>query len=75
MGESSRTESSPAGRARALWLRVWANRTKVTGYAGITAGALYMALEAGQHWQLALLGAVVAALGHYNDRAHDAVGS
>ena len=49
-------------------MTLYANRTKALGYAGAAAGALYMALEAGQHWQLALFGALVAALGPYNDR-------
>jgi hypothetical protein len=69
MGESSGTESTPLSRARALWVKMWANRTKVLGYAGVAAGALQMAFTAGQHWQLALLGALTAAIGHYNDHA------
>ena len=68
MGESSGAACSPSGRASPLWVRIWCNRTKALGYAGAAVGALYMALEAGQHWQLAMLGALVAALGHYNDR-------
>jgi hypothetical protein len=73
VGDASGTESTSPGRARALWLRLWSNRTKALGYAGVTAGALYMALQAGEHWQLALLGALVAALGHYNDHVRDVV--
>lgn len=58
----------PVGnRLRALALTLWANRTKVAGYAGVTAGAVQMAVMQGQHWQLTLLGATVAAIGHYND--------
>lgn len=67
MGESSGTESAPPGRARALWMIVWGNRTKIVGYVGVIAGSVQMAVTAGQHWQLALLGALVAAIGHYND--------
>lgn len=69
MGESSGTESAPLGRARALWVSVWGSRTKIVGYAGVIAGSLQMAFSAGQHWQIALLGALVAAIGHYNDHA------
>lgn len=71
MGNGSGTESASPGRARALWVKIWQHRTKVTGYAGIIAGSLYMALQQGQHWQLAVLGAAVAAIGHYNDHAND----
>lgn len=74
MGERSGTEGAPPGRARALWLTVYANRTKVIGYAGVVTGSIYMAVQAGQHWQLVLLGALVAALGHYNDRVASGVG-
>lgn len=69
MGEPSGTAGTPPGRARALWLTLWHNRTKVAGYAGVVAGAVQMAIMEGQHWQLALLGACVAAIGHYNDHA------
>lgn len=69
MGESSGTESAPIGRAAALWIALWQNRTKVIGYAGVIAGSVQMAIEVGQHWQVALLGCLVAAIGHYNDHA------
>jgi len=37
------------------------------GYAGVIGGSLQMAIAAGQHWQVTALGALVAAIGHYND--------
>jgi hypothetical protein len=46
---------------------VWRNRTKVAGYIGILAGTVQTAFLAGQHWQIMLLGVVVALIGHYND--------
>jgi hypothetical protein len=46
---------------------LWANRTKTLGYAGATVGAVQMAVAEGQHWQMTILGALVAAIGHYND--------
>lgn len=62
------SECDPVGnRPRTVWVRLWANRTKVVGYTGVIVGAIYMAVLQGQHWQLALMGAIVAALGHYND--------
>lgn len=67
MGDGSGTESAPPGRARALWLKVFRNRTKVLGYAGVTAGAFQVGLLGGQHWPMCALGALVAAIGHYND--------
>lgn len=67
MGERSGTEGTPLRRARALWLAVWAHRTKIVGYAGVIGGSLQMAIAAGQHWQVTALGALVAAIGHYND--------
>lgn len=71
MGNGSGTEIEAPGRTCALRLILWRNRTKVAGYAGVIAGAVQMAVLAGQHWQLALLGATVAAIGHYNDHAND----
>jgi mannose/fructose/N-acetylgalactosamine-specific phosphotransferase system component IIC len=50
---------------------LYENRTKTLGYLGVIAGAVQMAILAGQHWQLVILGAVVAALGHYNDSVRD----
>jgi hypothetical protein len=38
------------------------------GYAGVVAGTVQIAIAEGQHWPMLLLGAAVAALGHYNDR-------
>lgn len=70
MGESSGATSAPVGRARALWLTIWANRTKVTGYLGVIGGSIQMALLGGEHWPMAVLGAAVAAIGHYNDHAN-----
>lgn len=67
MGERSGTESAAPGRARALWITFWKNRTKFAGYAGVIAGAVQMAQAAGAGWHTLLLGAVVAAIGHYND--------
>lgn len=67
MGERSGTESAAPGRARALWITFWKNRTKFAGYAGVIAGAVQMAQAAGAGWQTCLLGAAVAAIGHYND--------
>ena len=58
---------SVGNRPRTVWVRLWSNRTKVVGYAGITTGAVYMALLQGQHWQLVVLGSIVALIGHYND--------
>jgi hypothetical protein len=34
----------------------------------VIAAAVQMAVAEGQHWQLLLLGVVVAAIGHYNDQ-------
>ena len=68
MGERSGTAGAPPGRARALWLAVWRNRTKAVGYAGVIGGSIQMAIAEGQHWQLTLLGTAVAAIGHYNDQ-------
>lgn len=56
-------------RLRALGVIAWGNRTKIVGYAGVIAGSVQMALSVGQHWQIALLGCAVAAIGHYNDHA------
>ena len=67
MGDGGGTEGKALGRARALWMKIWLNRTKVAGYSGVIAGSVYMAMQEGQHWQLTLLGAIVAAIGHYND--------
>lgn len=68
MGNGSGTESQAPGRARALWVKLWCNRTKLAGYAGVTVGAFQVGLLGGQHWPMCLLGALVAAIGHYNDR-------
>jgi hypothetical protein len=68
MGIGSGATCAPLGRARALWLIVWNNRTKIAGYTGVVVGAVQMAVAEGQHWQMCLLGAVVAAIGHYNDQ-------
>lgn len=70
MGAASGTESDPPGRARALWLKIWCRRTKIVGYVGVIAGAVQMGIAEGQHWQLLLLGATIAAIGHYNDHAN-----
>jgi hypothetical protein len=50
---------------------LWANRTKITGYAGVIGGSVEMGILGGQHIGLVLLGAAVAAIGHYNDRHPD----
>jgi hypothetical protein len=55
-------------RSRALGVVAWANRTKMLGYAGVVAGTVQIAIAEGQHWPMLLLGAMVAAIGHYNDR-------
>lgn len=68
MGDGSGTASAPPGRARTLWLKVWRNRTKIAGYIGVVVGAVQMAVAEGQHWPLCVLGAAVAAIGHYNDQ-------
>lgn len=68
MGERSGTACTPPGRARTLWVKLWSNRTKITGYAGVIAASVQMALAVGQSWPMLLLGALVAAIGHYNDR-------
>lgn len=68
MGDGSGAACAPPGRARALWLKLWSNRTKLIGYFGVIAAAVQMAIIEGQHWQLLLLGALVAAIGHYNDQ-------
>lgn len=68
MGERSGATSAPPGRARTLWLTLWRNRTKIVGYAGVIAGAVQLGLAGGQHWQTLLLGAITAAIGHYNDQ-------
>jgi hypothetical protein len=49
-------------------MKVWSNRTKLIGYIGVIAAAVQMAIAEGQHWQMLLLGATVAAIGHYNDQ-------
>ena len=54
-------------RLRALGVGLWCNRTKTLGYVGVVAGALRMGIEGGEHWPLLLLGALTAAIGHYND--------
>lgn len=54
-------------RLRALGVGLWKNRTKFAGYAGVIAGSVQIARAAGGGWQTCLLGAVVAAIGHYND--------
>ena len=71
MGDGSGTACAPIGRARALWLKLWGNRTKIAGYSGVICGAVQMAVAEGQHWQMCLLGALVAAIGHYNDHVND----
>jgi hypothetical protein len=71
MGDGSGTACAPTGRARALWVVLWANRTKITGYAGVIGGSVEMGILGGQHIGLVLLGAAVAAIGHYNDRHPD----
>ena len=68
MGIGSGATCAPPGRARALWVVIWGNRTKIAGYAGVIAAAVQMAVAEGQHWQMLLLGATVAAIGHYNDQ-------
>jgi hypothetical protein len=55
-------------RFRALGLACWRNKTKIAGYAGVVSASIQMAIAEGQHWQMLLLGALVAAIGHYNDR-------
>lgn len=68
MGDGSGTEGAPLGRARALWVALFRNRTKIAGYLGVIGGSVEMGLLGGQHVGLVLLGAAVAAIGHYNDR-------
>lgn len=48
-------------------MKVWSNRTKLVGYLGVIAGSIQLALAGGQHWPMCMLGASVAAIGHYND--------
>lgn len=69
MGESSGTESAPPGRARTLWMILWGSRTKITGYLGVVGGTIQVAVLGGQHAGMIVLGAFVAAIGHYNDHA------
>lgn len=71
MGDPSGTESAPPGRARALWLKIKRNRTKIMGYAGAVVAAAQMAVAEGQHWPMLLLGLAVAAIGHYNDAVRE----
>lgn len=47
---------------------VWSHRTKAAGYLGVIVGAVQIARAAGGGWQTCLLGALVAAIGHYNDQ-------
>jgi hypothetical protein len=68
MGDGSGTAGTAPGGARALWLTLWCNRTKITGYVGVIAGAFQVGLLGGQHWPMCALGALVAGIGHYNDR-------
>lgn len=68
MGESSGSPGEAPGGPRSFWLIVWSNRTKIVGYAGVIAGSVQMAIAAGSHWQVTLLGALVAAIGHYNSQ-------
>lgn len=55
-------------RLRELRVVLWENRTKVAGYLGVLSASVQMAVAQGQHWQMLVLGALVAAIGHYNDR-------
>lgn len=55
-------------RLRELRVALWENRTKVAGYLGVLSASIQMAVAQGQHWQMLVLGALVAAIGHYNDR-------
>jgi hypothetical protein len=48
-------------------MKVWGNRTKVAGYAGVAFGAAQVAQ--GQSWHTLMLGISVALIGHYNDHA------
>jgi len=47
---------------------VWSNRTKVAGYLGVIGGSVEMGITMREHVGLIVLGATVAAIGHYNDR-------
>jgi hypothetical protein len=49
-------------------MKLWRNRTKIVGYLGVIIGAVQAAIAGGQHWQTCLLGAAIAAIGHYNDQ-------
>lgn len=72
MGEGSGTACSALKPARPLWLSsLWRHRTRITGYLGIIGASVQMAVAEGQHWPMLLLGATVAAIGHYNDQHPD----
>lgn len=60
-------------KARCAAARSWAwcNRTKIAGYLGIIGGSVQMGLEQREHLGMIILGAGVAAIGHYNDRRRD----
>ena len=68
MGDGSGAACASPGRARALWVTLWGNRTKIAGYLGVIGGSVEMAILGGQHLGMVILGAAVAAIGHYNDR-------
>ncbi len=59
---------SVRNRLRACGLALWRNRTKTVGYLGVIGASVQMAIAEGQHWGMLILGAAVAAIGHYNDR-------
>jgi hypothetical protein len=72
MGDGSGNEGKAPGRTRAFWLILWHNRTKISGYLGVIVGAFQVGLLGGQHWPMCALGALVAAIGHYNDQHQSA---
>lgn len=54
-------------RLRAIGVKTWSRRTTVMGYLGVIGGSVEMAILGGQHVGLVILGASVAAIGHYNE--------
>jgi hypothetical protein len=59
------------GALAARWAIVWANRTKIAGYLGVIGGSVEMGIQGREHIGMIVLGASVAAIGHYNDRRRD----
>jgi hypothetical protein len=55
-------------RLRALGLKAWSRRTTLAGYLGIIGGSVQMGIEGREHLGMIILGASVAAIGHFNAR-------